>query len=153
MTEKTRCHRTTLWNSKKSDFKVYHSLVSEYLGYLSIKRTVSECSRNHNCLLNSRLLLPAYDVTEVFEEKARAITDKLIGQVALSIRNVGQIFGAWSWVHFLWGKRYNFGVKTTVEIHIDFDIFNSHLNCLNKKFLNNIPVTNSQWILVPRFTR
>ena len=40
-------------------------------------------------------------------------------------------------------KQYNFAVKK-LRKQQDFDIFNSHLNSLNKKFHNNIPVTNSQ---------
>ena len=54
---------------QKSDF-------FKYLGYFSIKRT--QCYSAAEIItvnLFPRLLLPAYDVTEVYEEKARAKTD------------------------------------------------------------------------------
>jgi len=59
----------------KSDFQVYHLLVSEYFGYLLIKRTQCQSAAEIiTVYIFSRLLLPAYDVTEVSEEKARATT-------------------------------------------------------------------------------
>ena len=62
---------------QKVIFQVYrYSWVSEYFGYLSTKRT--QCQSAVEIItvyLFSRLLLPAYDVTEVSEEKARATTD------------------------------------------------------------------------------
>jgi len=58
-------------------------------------------------------MLSAYDVTEVSEEKSHATTDgsESVKSPWAFAGAVGQIFIAWSWVHFLWGKQYNFGVK------------------------------------------
>jgi len=58
---------------QKVIFQAYHSYVSEYFGYLSIKRTQCQSAAEIiTVYLFSRLLVPAYDATEVSEEKQRA---------------------------------------------------------------------------------
>jgi len=61
----------------KSDFSSISLIGSEYFGYLSIKRTKCESAAEIiTVYLFSHLLLPAYDVTEVSEQKVHATTDR-----------------------------------------------------------------------------
>ena len=86
----------------KSDFSSISLIGSEYFGYLSIKRTQCQSAAEIiTVYLFSRLFLPAYDVTEVSEEKARATTD------ALSVRRS-------CWTNFQSMKLSSFFVRKTV---------------------------------------
>ena len=59
----------------------------EYFGYLSIKRTQCQSAAEIiTVYLFPRLMLSAYDIKEVSEEKVRAKTDGSEYQVALSVR-------------------------------------------------------------------
>ena len=93
------CHRTTLWNTKF--FKYIIGFRVFWLSSIKWTRCQS-AAEIITVYLFSRLLLPAYDVTEVSEEKARATTDgsESVKSPWAFQGTVGQIFRALSRVHF-----------------------------------------------------
>ena len=88
------CHRTILWNSKKWFLKyITHRFPSILISFNNMN-TVSECSWNRNCLLIFSLIASSlWRHGSVWRKSACNNWRAFAGAV-------GQIFRAWSWVHF-----------------------------------------------------